>query len=63
MIVHVANGLTFAEIAEVEMVSPKTVKNTLDRARERVGAKNLPHLVALAVSSGLVVYFDDAPGN
>ena len=59
LIAHVANGLTFEEIAEQEMISPKTVKNTLDMARRRVGAKNLPNLVALVVSAGIIGWIED----
>jgi DNA-binding CsgD family transcriptional regulator len=59
LIVHAANGLTFKEIAEAEMISPKTVANTLDEARRRAGASNVTHLVALCVSAGIVLYNDD----
>lgn len=59
LLVHAANGFTFKEIAEREMISPKTVANTLDEARRRAGARNLTHLVALAVSAGLVQHYED----
>jgi DNA-binding CsgD family transcriptional regulator len=59
--IHVANGLDAREIAEAEGVSRHTVKTNLDRTRKKLGARNLPHLVAMLVSSGLIVYKDDAP--
>lgn len=59
LLVHVANGLTFDEISDEEGISPKTVKRHLDDARSRMGARNLPNLVALAVSAGMLVYLDD----
>jgi DNA-binding CsgD family transcriptional regulator len=59
MLVHVANGLTAEEIAQVEMISPHTVRNTLAAAKERAGARNLPHLIAIVVSSGLIFHIPD----
>jgi DNA-binding CsgD family transcriptional regulator len=60
LVVHVANGMTFQEIAEAEMISRATVKNTLTMARERAGARNLPQLVAKCVAAGLIVNLADS---
>jgi DNA-binding CsgD family transcriptional regulator len=59
LLVHVANGLSAEEIADAEKISPSTVRNTLHSAKERAGARNLPHLVAIVVSCGLIAHQDD----
>lgn len=60
-LVHAANGCTYQEIADIEGVAVDTVKHTLAAARARAGARNLPNLVAIAVSSGLIQYWDELP--
>lgn len=49
-----ASGLTAPEIAEKCFVSYNTVRNTLAKARERVGAKSTSHLIATAVHKGWI---------
>lgn len=49
-----ASGLDYAKIGEVKFLSPYTVRNTLFRARDRVGAKNLTHLAVICVDRGLL---------
>lgn len=61
LIVHVANGLTFDEIAEAEGISPRTVANTLNEARQRAHARNLPNLVAIVMNAGLLMHYEDVP--
>jgi DNA-binding CsgD family transcriptional regulator len=56
---HAANGLTFDEIADREYVTRDAVKSSFSEARKRCDARNVTHLVALAVSLGLIVYEDD----
>lgn len=59
ILAHYANGLRFKEIAELEFISSKTVENTLTAARERAGARTLPHLVAMIVASGHLEWEDE----
>ena len=49
-----ANGLTMAQSAARLKITPDTHKERLDRARERLGARNTTHAVALAVHDGLI---------
>lgn len=54
-----ANGMTAQEIADAEFVSISTVNNALEQARQRAGARNTTHLVALCIAAGMIVYSDD----
>lgn len=54
-----ARGLTVDEIASEVHLSPGRVQNILDEARGRTGAKNITHLVALCIASGLIRYDED----
>lgn len=47
-------GCTAAEVAERCFVSPFTVKKTLQDAKVRLGARNLPHAVYLAAKLGQI---------
>jgi DNA-binding CsgD family transcriptional regulator len=51
---HAAKGESFKRIAHFEGVSFETVRTTLNTVRDRHGAKNVTHLVAMAVAEGLV---------
>ena len=51
---HFTRGMTAKDVARVEGVSPFTVNVTIQNARERNGAANIAHLVAMAVAEGLV---------
>ena len=46
---HVAAGATTAEIAVTLYISPTTVATHVRKAMARLGAKNRPHLIALAL--------------
>jgi len=59
MVVHVANGLTTAEIAEHMHLSQSSVQQTLDKARTRASAKTLPHLVSIVIASGALEWNED----
>jgi DNA-binding CsgD family transcriptional regulator len=50
------NGFTLHEIADKIHLSYHTVRNTLDEAKERIGAKSLPHAVAIAIRDGIIVF-------
>jgi DNA-binding CsgD family transcriptional regulator len=49
-----ARGLTLEEIAVVQDVAEDTVKTHIKRLRERLGARNRPNIVWLAVQRGLL---------
>jgi DNA-binding CsgD family transcriptional regulator len=51
---YAAEGLTGIEASERMGVSQKTGKARLDRARLRLGARNTPHAVAIAMREGLI---------
>lgn len=51
---HLANGLNYSQIANTMGVSPNTVKQTLHRIKDKVGAENLYHLLALAYQAGIL---------
>jgi len=50
-----ASGHSIPEIAAMKFLAPKSVNNTLYRAKERVGARNLAHLCVLALEGGVIV--------
>lgn len=45
-------GMTLKEIAAEVGLSPRTVEHRLERVRQQVGARSLPHLTALFVAGG-----------
>lgn len=49
-----ARGMQRSEIAETCYVAPMTVRDTLEEARSRLGARTLPHAVAIAVALGVL---------
>lgn len=53
-VAHLARGIPAKEAAEIEGVTPATLRNTLLIARARSDARNTQHLVAMAVAEGLV---------
>lgn len=59
LVVHVANGLRAGEIAERMHLSESSVRQTLDKARARAGARTQAHLVSLCIVSGIIVWSDD----
>jgi len=58
-VLHVANGMTYQEIADSEFVTLGTVQNALDAARDRAGVRTITQLVALCVAAGFLVYHDE----
>jgi len=53
-LLHAAKGGTSKEIARGLAISARTVEQYLLSARLKLGARTLPHAVAMAVSRGLV---------
>ena len=49
-----ADGSTVAETARIVGLSSETVKTQLSRARRKLGARNMAHLVALALRAGII---------
>ena len=58
-IVHLANGMTMAEIATTIYISEGSVRQSLASARKKIGAKNNCNLVSLAIAKGLLFWSDD----
>lgn len=56
-----AEGLTNAEIATFVRLSERTVKQVLEQATQKLGARNRKHLIALAVQRRLVRVEDQLP--
>jgi DNA-binding CsgD family transcriptional regulator len=56
-----ASGLSTLEIAAACFVSHHTVRNTIAKAKERIGAKSTANLVAVAVQKGWVLDVGDGP--
>lgn len=55
LVVRLASeGLTNAEIANLVRLSERTVKQVLEQAAQKLGARNRKHLIALAVQRRLV---------
>lgn len=50
-----AQGLNRTDISKEFCISPWTVKNTLQEAKGRLGARSLPQAVAKAIAFGLIV--------
>lgn len=50
-----ASGDTLPEIANKKFLSYSSVQQTLGTARERVGARSLTHLVAIAIEARVIV--------
>lgn len=55
----VANGLRYEEIALITNRSASSVQQILIAARERSGAKTIPHLVSMAIANGLMEWQPD----
>lgn len=50
-----ARGMTYAEIANIREVTLNTVKSQLDTIRNKLGARNLPHAIAIAYNQDLII--------
>lgn len=49
-----SKGMDSQDIADAVGIKVNTVRITLQQARERVGAKNIAHLVAISIRKGLI---------
>lgn len=59
LVVHLANGLTQAEIARCTHRSESSVNKMLNTARRRAGAKTMPHLISIVIASGVLEWTPD----
>ena len=55
-----AQGKTYNEIGKIMHISFASVKTYLDTGRHKLGAVNLPHSVALAITYGLILMTEKA---
>jgi DNA-binding NarL/FixJ family response regulator len=49
-----SDGLTVEEIAAERHRSVQTIRKHVEQARDRLGARNLAHLVALGLRQGMI---------
>ncbi|UWU23025.1 helix-turn-helix transcriptional regulator [Rhizobium sp. CB3060] len=58
-----AEGASTREIADAVSLSPRTVEHRIERLKSAFGARNIAHLVALSIGSGIagVSRRDDRP--
>ena len=56
---HLANGMTFAEIATTVDRSTANVKKHANAARRKTNSKTLPQLVSVAIARGWLEWEDD----
>jgi DNA-binding CsgD family transcriptional regulator len=59
LVMHLANGLRYEEIADEMNLSLGSVKTTVATARRRAGANTVPHLVSIAIAHGILVWNAD----
>lgn len=59
IVVHIANGMRAPEIAQLLHLSESSVNATLKVARDRAGAKTLPHLVSMCIAAGLLEWHEE----
>lgn len=56
MLSHVANGLTYKDMAREEMIAWDTARNTVAQAVKKSGANNPSHLACLLLIAGALRY-------
>jgi len=54
LLMHVASGKSYQEVAEALGISPHTVKCEMHRLMKRIGARNSAHALAIAVEHGWI---------
>lgn len=60
LVVHVANGLRYDEIARITHRSESSIKKVLITARKRAGAKTMAHLVSMTIATGILEWQADS---
>ena len=55
VLVLLAEGLTYDEIAECMGIAPNTVLRHVQKTLRRLGARNSRHAVAIALRTGILV--------
>jgi DNA-binding CsgD family transcriptional regulator len=55
----IASGLTTIQISKREHKSHHTIRNTISKAKERIGATSTANLIATAVHRGWIKLADD----
>lgn len=59
LVMHLANGLRYEQIADKMNLSLSSVKQTIANAKHRTGAETVAHLVSIAIASGDLVWNPD----
>jgi DNA-binding CsgD family transcriptional regulator len=59
LVMHLANGLRYKEIADAMGLSLSSVKQTIKRAQKRAGASTVPHLVSLCIQDGELLWNEE----
>ncbi len=59
LVMHVANGLRYDEIATLTHRSESSVKKTLTTARKNSGAHTMAHLVSMVIATGVLEWVPD----
>lgn len=54
-LMHLSQGLSRQEVADVLKISENTLRAYIDSARHKLGAMNVTHAVALALAKGVIV--------
>ena len=60
IVCHLANGLTQEEISKKTFRSLANVQLHLTRAKQKTGARSVPHLVSIVIASGALVWTNDS---
>jgi DNA-binding CsgD family transcriptional regulator len=63
IVLHVANGMTLAEIAATIDRSHSHIQKQANRARRKVYAKTLPQLVSIVIASGQLEWSPQEDGR
>lgn len=54
VLLWIARGLPYKQAAKTLGISAQTVKNHMEVVRQKLGAYNTPHAIAIAIRGGLV---------
>lgn len=59
LVMHLANGLRYEQIADAMGLSMSSVKQTVKRAQQNAGANTVPHLVSICIADGELVWNEE----